>query len=144
MPQLAPPAAGRPTPSPPGAGGAPMGSTSATTPTPNRGGEAAAIQVLGNVAQLLTHALTQAGATSELGAKILDLLTKVSKMAPPGSSSPAGQKNVMDQAQMRNAQQNQMAQQLRQRMMQQQAGGGGGGGPPGMGGGGGMPPGMGA
>jgi hypothetical protein len=112
-----------------------MGSTGAVTPTPNRGGEAAAIQVLGNVAQLLTHALTQAGATSELGGKILDLLTKVSKIAPPGSSSPAGQKNVMDQAQLRNAQQNQMAQQLRQRMMQG-GGGGGGGGLPGAGGGG--------
>jgi hypothetical protein len=92
------------------------------------------MQVLSSVAQLLTHALTQAGATSELGGKILDLLTKVSKMAPPGSSSPAGQKNVMDQAQMRNAQQNQMAQMMRQRMMQ--GGGGGGGMPPGAGGGG--------
>ena len=81
------------------------------------------MQVMGNVAQLLTHALTQAGATSELGGKILDLLQKVNKIAPPGSSSPAGQKNVMDQAQLRNAQQNQMAQQMRQRMMQ---GGGGG------------------
>ena len=114
-----------------------MGTTSATTPTANRGGEAAAMQVLGNVAQLLTHALTQAGATSELGGKILDLLKSVSKLAPPGSSSPAGQKNVMDQAQMRNAQQNQMAQQMRQRMMQQQVGGGAAG----AGGGGGMPPG---
>lgn len=135
MPQLAPPA---PKPQQPaGAGGAPMGSTSATTPTPNRGGEAAAMQVLGSVAQLLTHALSQAGATSELGSKILDLLTKVSKLSPPGSSSPAGQKNVMDQAQLRNAQQNQMAQQMRQRMMQ-----GGGGGAGAAGGGGGVPPGM--
>ena len=112
-----------------------MGSTSATTPTANRGGEAAAIQVLGNVAQLLTHALTQAGATSELGGKILDLLKTISKLAPPGSSSPAGNKNVMDQAQMRHAQQNQMAQQMRAQMMRQAGGGGGGGAgaaPPGM------------
>jgi len=114
-----------------------MGSTSATSPTPNRGGEAAAIQVLGNVSQLLTHALSQAGATSELGQKIHKLLGDVIKLAPPGSSSPAGQKNVMDQAQMRNAQQNQMAQSLRAQAMKQQAGGGGGG-PPGAGG----PPGM--
>jgi len=133
------------TPRPPGAGaGAPMGSTGATTPTPNRGGEAAAMQIVAKVGELLTHALTQAGATSEMGGKILDLLKTINKMAPPGSASPAGQKNVMDQAQLRQAQQNQMAQQMRQRMMQQQAGGGGGGGPPGMGGGGGMPPGMGA
>jgi hypothetical protein len=92
----------------------------------------------------LTHALTQAGATSEIGGKLLDILKSLNKLAPPGASSPAGQKNVMDQAQLRNSQQNQMAQQMRARMMQQQAGGGGGG-PPGMGGGGGgMPPGMGA
>ena len=135
-------AAARPMP-PQGAGGAPMGSTGAVSPTPNRGGEAAAMQIMSVVAQHLTQALSHAGATSELGGKILDLLQKVSKMAPPGSSSPAGQKNVMDQAQLRNAQQNQMAQQMRARMMQ----GGGGGGPPGAGGGGGggaMPPGMGA
>ena len=115
-----------------------MGATSATQPTPNRGGEAAAIQVLGNVSQLLTHALSQAGATSELGQKIHKLLGDVIKLAPPGSSSPAGQKNVMDQAQLRNAQQNQMAQQMRAQMMKQQAGAGAGAG--GGGGGGGMMP----
>ena len=113
-----------------------MGSTGAVTPSPNRGVEAAAGQIFGVIAQLLTHALNQAGATSELGGKILDLLKSVSKLAPPGSSSPAGQKNVMDQAQLRNAQQNQMAQQMRQQMMQRQGGGaggaGGGGAPPGM------------
>ena len=122
-----------------------MGSTGATTPTPNRGGEAAAIQIIGNVGQMLTQALNHAGATSEMGGKILKLLTDINKMAPPGSTSPAGNKNVMDQAQLRNAQQNQMAQQMRQRMMQQaQGGGGGAGGPPGGAGGGGLPPGLGA
>jgi hypothetical protein len=116
-----------------------MGSSSATTPTPNRGGEAAAIQIIGNVGQMLTHALTQAGATSELGGKILDILKTINKLSPPGSTSPAANKNVMDQAQLRNAQQNQMAQQMRQRMMQG-GGGGGGGGPPGAEAGGGGPP----
>jgi len=141
MPQIAPPAA-RPTPTA-GAGGAPLGSTGATTPTANRGGEAAAIQAVSAAAQILTHALTQAGATSEIGGKLLDILKSLNKIAPPGASSPAGQKNVMDQAQLRNAQQNQMAQQMRAQMMKQ--GGGGGGAPPGMaggGGGGGVPPGM--
>src|SRR5215469_18696683 len=138
MPQVAPPAAGQ-SPSP-GAGGAPLGSTGAATPTPNRGGEAAALQAASAAAQILTQALNHAGATSEIGGKLLDILKSLNKLAPPGSSSPAGQKNVMDQAQLRNAQQNQMAQAMRQRMMQ--GGGGGGGGPPGAGGG--MPPGMGA
>jgi len=112
-----------------------MGSTGAVGPTPNRGGEAAAIQAVASAAQLLTHALTQAGATSEIGGKILDILKSLNKLSPPGSASPAGQKNVMDQAQLRHAQQNQMAQQLRQQMMQRAAGGGAGGaggaGPPG-------------
>ena len=94
------------------------------------------MQVLSTVAQLLTHALGQAGATSEMGGKILKILSDINKLAPPGSSSPAGQKNVMDQAQLRNAQQNQQAQALRAQMMKQAGGGagagGGGAGPPGM------------
>ena len=125
MPQIAPPSA-QGAPSPGAGGGAPMGTTSAATPTPNRGGEAAALQVLANIATQLSHAMTQAGATSELGGKIHKILGDVIKLAPPGTSSPAGQKNVMDQAQMRNSQQNQMAQALRQQMMQRQAGAGGG------------------
>ena len=137
MPQIAPPTATQ-RPTAPSGGGAPLGSTGAVSPTPNRGGEAAALQAASAAAQILTQALNHAGATSEIGGKLLDILKSLNKLAPPGSSSPAGQKNAMDQAQLRNSQQNQMAQQMRQRMMQ---GGGGGGGPPG---GGGMPPGMGA
>src|SRR5215469_11574851 len=127
MPQIPTPSA--PRPPGPGGGGPPMGSTPAVSPTPNRGGEASALQAAAAAAQILTQALNAAGATSEIGGKILDILKSLNKLAPPGSASPAGQKNVMDQAQLRHAQQNQQAQQLRAQMMKQ-AGGGAGGDPP--------------
>jgi len=108
-----------------------MGSPGVVSPTSNRGGEAAALQVIGKVIDLLGHAMTQAGASSEIGKQIVEIMNKLHKIVPPGSTSPAGQKNVMDQAQLRHAQQNPMAQQMRA-MQAQKAGGGGGGGPPGM------------
>lgn len=85
----------------------------------------------------LETALQQAGATSDLGKAVLDSLTKLSKITPPGSVSPAAQRNEMDSAMRKNMQQQQM-------MKQMQGGGGGGqGGPPGMppGGGQAQPPG---
>ena len=113
---------------PPAAGGqAPFGQSSAMGPTPNRGAEAQAMQKLAMAVKLVGDALGAAGATSELGQEILKFLPKLSKLVAPGASTPASEKNGIDQMAMKNAQQNQAMQQMRQKMMQ---GGGGGQQPP--------------
>jgi len=99
--------------------------------------EAAAGQKLGLVLNLLVMMVPQVGVNSPLGKDLIDTIQKLGKHVPPGSVSPASQNNDIQNLQMRNAQQNQQMQAMRQRQMQ----GGGGGGPPG-GGGGGEPPGM--
>jgi hypothetical protein len=109
-----------------------MGQTPATQSTPNRGSEAGALQKLAVAVKLLGDAFSQAGATSELGQGILKHLSGLAKLVPVGSSSPAGDKNTMDQAQLRNAQQNQQMMAMRQAMMQRAQGGGAPGGAPGM------------
>src|ERR1700676_1492954 len=91
-------------PRPPGGpqGGAPFGVSSATQQTPNRGGEAAAMQILAEAVKMVTEALNKAGPTSELGQGIMKHLQGLSKLVPPGTSSPASSKNVMEQTAMRN------------------------------------------
>ncbi len=61
-----------------------------------------------------------AGAASDIGKACLEALNKLVKFVPAGSVSPAGEKNNIEQMAMRNAQQNQQMQALKQ----QQAGAG--------------------
>lgn len=91
-----------------------MGASPVTGPTPNRGFEAAGLQKLGMALQALTDALPLVGATSEIGQAIMPMLTKLGKLLPPGSTSPAGQQNELRTAMMKNQQNQQMQQQLRQ------------------------------
>jgi len=113
-----------------------MGVSPATGPTPNKGYEAAAMQRVGVVLNALTEVLPMAGATSDVGKAILDAIKILAKVVPPGSVSPQGQKNSIDQMQQKNAQQ--------QSMMKQMQPGAGGAAPPGGGApGAGMPPGAG-
>ena len=82
------------------------------------------MQKISMVVKLLGDALGQAGATSELGQEILKVLPKLSKLVAPGSSTPASEKNVMEQTAMKNAQQNQQMQMLRQQQAKAAQGGG--------------------
>jgi hypothetical protein len=109
-----------------------VGSTPATTPTQNKGFDAAAIQTAGAALRLLEMAAQKAGAQSELGIMLYKFIPKLAEMIPPGAVSPAGQKNELENQQLRNAQQGQQVQQLRQSMAAGGgAGGGGAGGPAG-------------
>ena len=110
----------------------PMGTSPATGPTPNKGYEAAAMQAVAVAIKHLEAALQQAGSTSDMGKAVLDALTKLGKIAPPGSVSPAGQRNQMEQMQQKQMQNMQMQKQLA----------GGQGGAPGGAPGGGQPQGM--
>lgn len=92
---------------------APFGQTSATQPTPNRGAEAAAMQKLAMAVKLLGDAFVQAGATSELGQGIMKHLSGLSKLVPVGASSPATERNNIEQMAMQNSQQNRMMAQQR-------------------------------
>lgn len=82
----------------------PMGVSPATGPTPNKGYEAAALQRVGLVIKQLTEILPMAGATSDIGKTILDVLGKLAKHVPAGSNSQASERNAIDQMAMKNAQ----------------------------------------
>jgi hypothetical protein len=115
----------------------PMGVSPATGPTPNKGYEAAALQRVGLVIKQLTEILPMAGATSDIGKTILDVLGKLAKHVPSGSNTQASERNAIDQMAMKNAQAAQTNKAL-------QGGGqpGGGQGQPPTGGGGAQMPGM--
>ena len=110
----------------------PMGVSPATGPTPNKGYEAAALQRVGLVIKQLTEILPMAGATSDIGKTILDVLGKLAKHVPSGSNTQASERNAIDQMAMKNAQ----AAQTNKALQQPQGGGGqappGGGQMPGM------------
>lgn len=108
MPEASPPAAGGDSPQQ-----APMGVSSVTGPTPNKGFEAAVIQRLGGMINTLTELLPMVGATSEMGNMIMDTIKKFSKHVPPGASSPASERNNLQQQMMRNQQNMAMEQQMR-------------------------------
>jgi hypothetical protein len=115
MPQAAPAQAA---PAQPGAKpAAPFGQTSAMAPTANKGAEAAAMQKLAMGVKLVGDAFAAAGATSELGQKILEILPKLSKLVPAGASTPATERNTMQDMAMKQAAQNQQMQQFRQQQM---------------------------
>jgi hypothetical protein len=98
------------TPGQPAAKQAPFGSSPATGPTPNRGYEAAAAQKLGIVLKQLGELIPMAGATSEMGMAIMDMIKKGSKFVPQGSITPAAEKNQIDNMAMKNTQNNQQMQ----------------------------------
>ena len=107
-------------PGQPAAKQAPFGSSPATGPTPNRGYEAAAAQKLGLVLKQLGEMIPLAGATSEMGMAIMDMIKKGSKFVPQGSVTPAAEKNQIDNMAMKNTQNNAQMQAI---MAQKQQGG---------------------
>jgi hypothetical protein len=100
------------------------------------------MQLLSVVVKHLGDALAMAGANSEIGQKLLKPLEQLSKLVVPGSSTPSSDRNMMEEMQMKFAQNNQMMQQLRQQRMKAMQGGGQGGAPGMPGGGAGAQPGM--
>lgn len=135
MPPL--PGASMPASAPPpqmaGAGGAPggpkpppFGSSPAVTPNANQGLQVAGMMKVGTALKMLTAALNDYGPTSEGGQEILKALTSLSKLAKPGSVSPAGEANQLQKAQLQNAQNSSLMAATKQGMDQQQAGGPGG------------------
>lgn len=125
-------AAASPTPSP--TGKEPFGGSPASQPTPNAGYEAAVRQRVGVMIKQLQDAMQIVGASSEVGQNLLKMLNIAVKMVPAGTVSPAAEKNMLDQAQMRNTQNMQMSQQLKQSMAQKPGGQPGAGAPPPQGG----------
>lgn len=91
----------------------PLGVSSATGPTPNRGYEAAAKQRLGVIIRQLEQLIPLTGSTSEIGQTVLKMLNMAAKHIEPGEVTPAAERNTLDQLQMRNMQNQQMNQQLR-------------------------------
>ena len=91
----------------------PMGVSPATGPTPNKGFEAAVVQRLGTLINGLTDAFKMVGAGSDLGKDILKIINIAAKHVPPGAVSPAGERNTLEQMQMKNAQNGQQMAQLR-------------------------------
>ena len=121
-----PPAAGAPPPTP---GKEPFGNSSASQATPNAGYEAAALQRVGVLVKQVQDLMNMVGATSEIGQGLLKALNIFVKMVPAGSVSPASEKNMLEQAQMRNTQNRAMQQQLKQSAMKPPGGGAPGGAP---------------
>ena len=62
------------------------------------------MQRLGLVIKQLTEILPLAGASSDIGKTVLDVLTKLTKHVPAGSNSQASERNAIDQMAMKNAQ----------------------------------------
>jgi len=83
------------------------------------------MQRLGLVIKQLTDILPLAGATSDIGKTVLDVLGKLAKHVPAGSNTQASERNAIDQMAMKNAQ----AAQTNKSLMQ--GGSGQGGQPPG-------------
>lgn len=106
---------------------APFGTSGTTSPTPNLGYEAAGLQKLGSIVKQLEDLIPLFGVTTEAGQAVMDTLKKLVKFVPPGSVTPAAEKNQIEQMMMKNVANNQQVQALRQAQM----GGGGAGGPPG-------------
>lgn len=91
----------------------PFGSSPATGPVPNRGFEAAGLQQLGVVIKQLEGMIASLGAASPAGKDVLKALSILTKHVPPGSVSPAAQKNSLEQAMLKAASQNQQMQALK-------------------------------
>jgi hypothetical protein len=111
MPDAMPMPAGSGLPRPQQTQSPPMGVSSATGPTPNKGYEAAAMQRLGLVIKNLMDLLPMAGAT-DLGKTINKMIEMGLKHVPAGSNTQASERNAIDQMAMKNMQASQTNQQL--------------------------------
>ncbi len=93
---------------------APFGNSGATQPTPNAGLEAAALQRVGVVIKQVQDIMQMVGAGSEPGKDLLKALNILVKMVPAGNVSNASERNMLEQSLMRNTQNGQQQQMLKQ------------------------------
>ena len=105
---------------------APFGSTPVTSPSANRGHEAAGMQKLGVVLQLLQEVQHLFGPGSEQWKMVHDMVGKLAKLIPAGAVGPAGQRNQLEQMAQKQGQQNQQMQMLRAQQAKAAQGGGAG------------------
>lgn len=98
----------------------PFGTSPAVGPTPNAGYEAAGLQKLGMALRLLEQTVPLLGAASEPGKEVLRALNGLSKHIPPGTVTPAAEKNQLQQMALQQAQRGPMIAKLREAAMQQQ------------------------
>ena len=98
----------------------PFGQSAAAQPTPNRGYEAAGLQRLGLVIQQLQEILPQLGANSDPGQAVLKALSGLAKFVPPGSVTPAAQRQQLERMSQAQQQGNQQMQALQQQRASQQ------------------------
>lgn len=124
MPETAPP------PAKPSSDGAPFGSTPATSATPNKGFEAAALQQVGVVVNQLVKIMAGVGANTEVGKAIMKILPTLSKLVPAGAVTPAGERQQLQKQMMEALQRNQGMQAYKAQQAKSMMGGGQGG-PPG-------------
>lgn len=92
-----------------------MGTSPATQPTPNRGLEMKGMQKLALLVGEMPSILADVGATSEAGQAITKAISLLAKHVPPGSSSPAGKRNEIQDMAMKQTQNAQLMAQLQQR-----------------------------
>ena len=97
---------------------APFGNSGATQPTPNAGMEAAALQRVGVVIKQVQDIMQMVGAGSEPGKDLLKALNILVKMVPSGNVSNASERNMLEQSLMRNTQNGQQQQMLKQSQAQ--------------------------
>ena len=97
---------------------APFGNSGATQPTPNAGMEAAALQRVGVVIKQVQDIMQMVGADSEPGKDLLKALNILVKMVPSGNVSNASERNMLEQSLMRNTQNGQQQQMLKQSQAQ--------------------------
>lgn len=107
-----------------GGGQTPFGSSPATQPTRNGGIEAAGVARFGLILKLLEETIPMLGAASEPGKDALKAIQLIAKHIPPGTNSPATEKNQVQQLMLSQAQAGPRIAQMRQAMA-------GGGAPPG-------------
>ena len=82
----------------------PFGQSSATQATPNTGYEAVVLQRVGVLTKQIQDMMQMVGAGSEIGKDLLKMLNIAVKMSPAGNVTPTAEKNMLEQAQMRNTQ----------------------------------------
>lgn len=103
-------------------GGAPFSPQPAGGPTPNSGMEMQGNQEAAIILDMMTQVLPKVGAGSETGKLMIDFISKLSKLVPPGSVSPAAKNNQLETAQRNNVQNGQMVAAMRARDQQPAAG----------------------
>lgn len=90
-----------------------MGVSPVTQATPNKGYAAAAKQRVGMLLKMAVDALPMAESDPELGKALQKVIETLAKVAGPGSSSPAAERNEIDRMAMKNAQNAQTMQQMK-------------------------------